>query len=65
VRDERVESLMEEVCTEAAAAGVAVGAYADDPAMASRWTDAGVQLIALSVGGAILRGAVEDLLADL
>ncbi|MFB6219230.1 MAG: HpcH/HpaI aldolase/citrate lyase family protein [Halobacteriaceae archaeon] len=65
VRDERVESLMEEVCAEAAAAGVAVGAYADDPAMANRWLDAGVQLVALSVEGAVLYRAVEDLLAEL
>jgi len=65
VGDERVEAQMEAVCEKAAAAGVAVGAYADDPAMARRWLDAGVQLVAVSVGGAIFRRAAEDLLAEL
>jgi 2-keto-3-deoxy-L-rhamnonate aldolase RhmA len=65
VRDDRVESLMAEVCEQATAADTAVGAYADDPSMARRWLDAGVQLVALSVGGAILHRAVEDLLAQL
>jgi 4-hydroxy-2-oxoheptanedioate aldolase len=61
VRDERVETLMSEVCTRAADAGKIVGTYADDPAMARTWVDAGVQYVAVSVDGAILTHALEDL----
>lgn len=61
VEDERVESLMREVCEAAATAGKAVGTYADDPAMARRWIEAGVQYVAVSVDGAILTHAFEDL----
>jgi 2,4-dihydroxyhept-2-ene-1,7-dioic acid aldolase len=47
VRDERVEALMDEVCERAEKAGTIVGTYADDPEMARRWRDVGVQYIAV------------------
>jgi 4-hydroxy-2-oxoheptanedioate aldolase len=65
VRDERVEALMAAVCERAAAADVTVGAFADDPAMARRWIDAGVGFVGLSVECAILHRAAADLLAKL
>lgn len=63
VHDERVEGLMSEVCTRAADAGKIVGTYANDPAMAQTWIDAGAQYVAVSVDGAILTHAFEDLVA--
>ena len=59
VRDERVESLMTDVCDRAADAGRAVGTFADDPEMARRWTDIGVEYVALSVDLPILHRAAE------
>jgi 4-hydroxy-2-oxoheptanedioate aldolase len=61
VHDERVESLMAEVCDHADAAGKVLGTFADDPAMARRWIDAGAQYVAVGVDGAILTHAFEDL----
>jgi len=60
VRDERVESLMSAVCDRAGDAGMVLGTYADDPAMARRWIDAGAQYVAVGVDGAILTHAFED-----
>jgi 4-hydroxy-2-oxoheptanedioate aldolase len=61
VRDDRVEDLMAEVCERAAAAGKIVGTYADDPEMAQQWIDAGAQYVAISVDGALLTHAFEDI----
>lgn len=61
VGDERVESRMERVCDLAADADAVVGTYADDPAMAERWIDAGVQFLALSVDAAIIQRRFEAL----
>lgn len=61
VRDERVESQMEHVCDLAADADAVVGTYADDPEMANRWIDAGVQFLALSVDAPIIRRRFETL----
>jgi 2-keto-3-deoxy-L-rhamnonate aldolase RhmA len=61
VRDERVEELMSEVCARAAAEGKVVGTYADDPDMARRWIDAGAQYVAVSVDGAILTHAFQEM----
>ncbi|MFB6297487.1 MAG: HpcH/HpaI aldolase/citrate lyase family protein [Salinirussus sp.] len=61
VRDERVEKLMSEVCERAADHDTVVGTYADDPAMARRWMDAGVQYVAIGVDGAILTRALADI----
>ncbi len=65
VRDERVESLMEEVCEIAEETDAVVGTYADDPEMANRWIDAGVQFLALSVDTPIIRRRFETLRAEL
>jgi 4-hydroxy-2-oxoheptanedioate aldolase len=64
VRDERVETLMEDVCEAAAGSDTAVGTYADDPEMARQWIDAGVQFVAISVDGAVLTRGLERLAAD-
>jgi 4-hydroxy-2-oxoheptanedioate aldolase len=63
VGDDRVESLMAEVCDRAGEAGKVGGTYADDPAMARRWIEAGAQYVAVSVDGAILTHAFEDVVA--
>lgn len=63
VRDERVEDLMQEVCDRAADAGKVVGTFADDAEMANRWVEAGAQYVAMSVDGAILTHAFEDVVA--
>jgi 4-hydroxy-2-oxoheptanedioate aldolase len=60
VRDERVESAMAEACEQAAAAGIAVGTFADDPAMANRWIDAGVDFVELGVEAALFGAAISD-----
>jgi 4-hydroxy-2-oxoheptanedioate aldolase len=65
VRDERVESRMEHVCELAADADAVVGTYADDPGMADRWIDAGVQFLALSVDAPIIRRRFEALRGEL
>jgi 4-hydroxy-2-oxoheptanedioate aldolase len=65
VRDERVESQMERVCELAAEADTVVGTYADDPDMADRWIEVGVQYIALSVDAPIIRRRFETLLEEL
>ncbi|MFB6137052.1 MAG: HpcH/HpaI aldolase/citrate lyase family protein [Halobacteriaceae archaeon] len=64
VGDERVESLMSEVCDRAAEAGRLVGTYADDPEMARRWIDAGADYVAVSVGTTILKHAAKDVVAE-
>ncbi|GAD52840.1 putative 2,4-dihydroxyhept-2-ene-1,7-dioic acid aldolase [Halarchaeum acidiphilum MH1-52-1] len=64
VGDERVESLMTEVCERAEEAGKVVGTFADDAAIANKWIDAGVQYVAMSVDGAIVTKAFEDAIAD-
>ncbi|WP_254271331.1 HpcH/HpaI aldolase family protein [Haloarcula marina] len=61
VRDDRVEALMTEVCDRATEAGKVVGTFADDPAMARQWLDAGVQYVAVGVDGALLTRAFEDI----
>ena len=61
VEDERVESVMADVVERVNAAGTVVGTYADDPAMAQRWIDVGVQLVALYADAPLLRGAFADL----
>jgi len=61
VRDERVESQMEHVCELATQADTVVGTYADDPGMANRWIEAGVQYIALSVDAPIIRRRFQTL----
>ncbi len=60
VRSDRVESLMTEVCDKAADAGRIVGTFADDPEMARRWIDAGVQYITMSVELPLLHRAADD-----
>lgn len=50
---------MDEVCTRAGAAGKFVGTYADDPGMARRWIDVGVQCVAVYEGApTVLDGLV-------
>lgn len=61
VGDDRVATLMSDVCERATDAGTVVGTYADDPGMARRWIDAGAQYVAVSVDGAILTHAFEDI----
>lgn len=60
VRHERVEELMEDVCERAAEAGRVVGTYADDPEMARRWIDAGVQFVAVYVDAPMLLDAFRE-----
>lgn len=61
VRDERIESVMEDAVERVERAGKVVGTYADDPSMARRWIDVGVQFVALYADAPLLLGAFEDL----
>lgn len=61
VQDERVEELMDDVCDRAAEEGMIVGTFADNPEMAHRWIDVGVQYIAYYVDAPILLEAIADL----
>jgi 4-hydroxy-2-oxoheptanedioate aldolase len=61
VRHERVEELMTKVCETASAAGTAVGTFADNPDMATRWADVGVQYLMISVPAAQLRWQLESI----
>lgn len=61
VRDERVESLMDEVCERAGEAGKIVGTFADDPEMARRWIDVGAQYVAVLEDAPILMNALADI----
>lgn len=61
VRDERVESVMSDAVERVAEAGKHVGTYADDPAMARRWIDVGVQFVALYADAPLLLEAFTDL----
>lgn len=63
VMHDRVIAEMESVCERALEAGKVVGAYANDPEMANRWIDVGVQYIALYVDAPLLREAFEGLYA--
>lgn len=65
VQDDRVEELMSEVADRAPDAGKVVGTYADDPEMAQKWIDAGVQYVAVSVDGAILTRAFADIVGNI
>lgn len=47
IHDERVESMMEDVCERAARADATVGTYAEEPAMARRWIDVGARYVAV------------------
>jgi 4-hydroxy-2-oxoheptanedioate aldolase len=60
VHDDRVTEQMEDLCDRAEAAGTVVGTYADDPAMANRWIDAGAQFVAIYVDAPTLVGAYRD-----
>jgi len=64
VTHERVEALMEDVCERAAEAGIAVGAFADTPAIANRWIDAGVQYVTLGVEAGLFTEHLSSLAAD-
>lgn len=61
VRSDEVESTMADIVERASDAGRIVGTYADDPEMAERWMDVGVQFVALSVDVAMLHRAAADL----
>jgi len=65
VRDERVEDLMDEVCERAAEADKIVGTFADDPAMARRWIDVGVQYVAHYEDAPTLLNALSDIREDI
>lgn len=65
VRDSRVEDLMSEVCDRAAEENMIVGTYADDPEMAERWIDVGVQYVAVAVDATIFQRAMTDLRDDI
>jgi 4-hydroxy-2-oxoheptanedioate aldolase len=65
VRHERVEERMTTVCEIAQAADTAVGTFADDPAMAQRWAEVGVQYLMVSVPAAQLRWQLESIVDDL
>lgn len=64
VTDPRVVDMMEDACRRAERHDKIVGTYADDPAMASRWIDAGVQFIALSVDAPLLLRGYGDLVSS-
>ena len=64
VTHERVEGLMEDVCERAAEAGVAVGAFADTPAISNRWIDSGVQYVTLGVEAGLFTEHLSSLAAD-
>jgi 4-hydroxy-2-oxoheptanedioate aldolase len=61
VEDPRVVEMMERVCAIAARESKVVGTYADTPAQARRWIDAGVQYIAVGVDATYLRRALETM----
>lgn len=61
VRSDEVESTMADIVDRTRDAGRLVGTYADDPEMAERWIDVGVQFVALSVDVAMLHRAAADL----
>jgi len=65
VRDERVEDLMEEVCSVAADAGTVVGTYADDLEMARRWEEAGADYVAVGLCATFLARDLNGLAEDL
>lgn len=54
VTDPQVVEMMEDACRRADRHDKIVGTYADDPEMAHRWIDAGVQFVALSVDAPVL-----------
>lgn len=62
IHDERVEELMEDACERANARDVTIGAYADDPEMANRWIDAGVQYVTIKVDAPLLHQRFEQVL---
>lgn len=61
VTDERVESLMADVCERADAADRVVGTYADTPEQARRWIDVGVQYVAVYVDAPMLLDAMRSM----
>ncbi len=63
VHDDRVVDRMEEVCERAADEGLVVGAYADDPAMANRWIETGVQYVAIMVDAPLFHQRIAELVA--
>jgi len=60
VHDERVERMMADVCERASDHDIAVGAYANDPAMAQCWIDAGVQYVTVAVDGALIHQSMAE-----
>lgn len=60
VHHEHVQARMEEVCRHAADANVAMGAFADDPTMACRWIDAGVQYVTIGVDVNMFTSHLQD-----
>lgn len=61
VTGDRVVETMEDVCERARDAGKVVGAYADTPAIANEWIDAGVQYVAVSVDCALVKQSFADI----
>jgi len=61
IEDERVRELMTDIVDRAAKAGTTVGTYADTPAQARGWIDAGVTYVTLSEDSPTLYRAFEDL----
>lgn len=61
VRSEEVEETMADIVERTRDAGRIVGTYADDPEMAERWIDVGVQFVALSVDVSMFHHAAADL----
>jgi 2-keto-3-deoxy-L-rhamnonate aldolase RhmA len=61
VGDRRVINLMEQCITTIRNAGKAVGTFADNPEVAKRWIDAGIQYIGLGVDVSIFLRACEAL----
>ncbi|BAZ08355.1 HpcH/HpaI aldolase [Calothrix sp. NIES-4071] len=61
VGDQRVIDLMQQCITTIRSAGKAVGTFADNPEVAKRWMDAGIQYIGLGVDVSIFFRACEAL----
>jgi 2-keto-3-deoxy-L-rhamnonate aldolase RhmA len=61
VGDQRVINLMQQCITTIRNAGKAVGTFADNPEVAKRWIDAGIQYIGLGVDVSIFLRACEAL----
>jgi 4-hydroxy-2-oxoheptanedioate aldolase len=65
IGDPRITKAMAEVCSVAAAADTAVGAFASDPAMARRWEEAGADYVVVGLAATYLAQRLHELRDEL